>query len=222
MKVNTIIRGCNVKDDSETERELLEKRISEKVENIAVETKKNMLTLLEVFSDSMVKKIDEIEKYKEELRNEYDEKIKLLQREVKNTKNEVIDIGEELKEEGLKRVDKYLEDSKEEIKDLTLMIFEKIFHTEYRNLDNLDSLIKHELNAMEERKEIKISINKKLINTKDELEKLSSCFSEDERIVFKTHSKESLLLEIQNEKETLEYDFDKQLLKIKEVMKEFK
>lgn len=222
MKSNMIIRGCVVNDETETERELLEKRINEKVESVALETQKAMLQVMEAFTDIMKKKIDSIEEYKTELQAEYQENLNELKKEFDINKKNITTFNEQLKQDGLKKVDEYLEDSKEEIKELTLMLFEKVFRTEYKNIENLESLIKHELQVLEENKKIKVSINNDLIKNEEELEELSNKFPNNGKIDFKLHSKKDLLLEFKTEKETIEYDFKKQIDKISDIMRNFK
>ena len=222
MKSNMIIRGCVINDETETERELLEKRINEKVESVALETQKAMLQVMEAFTDTMKKKIDSIEEYKIELQAEYQENLNGLKKELDITKKNITAFNEQLKQDGLKKVDEYLEDSKEEIKELTLMLFEKVFRTEYKNIENLESLIKHELQVLEENKKIKVSINNDLIKNEEELKKLTDKFPNNGKIDFKLHSKEELLVEFKTEKETIEYDFKKQIDKISDIMRNFK
>lgn len=222
MKSNMIIRGCVINDETETERELLEKRINEKVESVALETQKAMLQVMEAFTDTMKKKIDSIEEYKIELQAEYQENLNGLKKELDITKKNITAFNEQLKQDGLKKVDEYLEDSKDEIKELTLMLFEKVFHAEYKNIENLESLIKHELQVLEENKKIKVSINNDLIKNEEELKKLTDKFPNNGKIDFKLHSKEELLVEFKTEKETIEYDFKKQIDKISDIMRNFK
>lgn len=221
MRKGTVLRGCIIDEERETEAQLLEKRVDKKVNEISAEVKKASLTLLNEFTNTMCNKIDSVEEHRTELNKEFDSTTTKLQYEVENCIKEIQEKHNELLKREEEQFLEYIRNCKEDIKELILILFKKFFYTEYQNPHNLNSLIEQGLRDLEESKNIKISIQRELLNkiTEEDIARLKRI--SEANLEFTSHTKENLLLEMKSERESLEYDFNKQLEKIKEIVVSF-
>lgn len=224
MKENTILRGCVFNEDVEfDEKKHTEERIAQKIDEIATDTKNAMYQLLEVFTSTMASKIENIENYKLELQQQYEQKINTLLNEVENERQNIIEINKNKAKENEQIINNEILKLRDDIKEMICILFEKFFYKEYKDISNLESLIVHELSKLEDRNKIKISINKALLDTPEELEILLADIEKTKKNPpVALHTSDTLFVEIKNEKETIEYDFKKQMDKIKETVLNFK
>lgn len=221
MKTGSIIRGCTLKEDIKKESELIEERVSAKVEEITFIAENKFDSLLSVFAEEMHKKINSLDKYKDELKDEYK---KQCERNINQNTKTIIDLETKYKEllnEQEKTMNSFIVDSQESVKELMLILFEKFFYHQYKDPKNLISVINEGLKQLEESKNIQVSLNKKLLSeiTNSEIEQIKE--SNGAEITFKSHSHDSLLLEFKSEQNNIEVDFNKQIDKIKDIIYSF-
>lgn len=221
MKTGSIIRGCILNEDAKKESELIEERVTAKVNEITSVAKEHCNSLLEVFAEEMHKKIGSLDKYKEELQSEY--KIACEKNNEQNSEiiKELEDKYLKVLKEQEKTMNLFIENAQDSVKELMLILFEKFFYTEYKKPENLISIIKEGLKQLEDSKKVQISLNERLLSeiTDSEIEQIKTLSSAE--LLFNSHSSDSLLLELKSEQNNIEVDFNKQIEKIKDVIYSF-
>lgn len=221
MKTGSIIRGCILKEDIKKESEIIEERATKKVEEISNAAKDNFNLLLGVFAEEMHKKITSLDEYKEELKDEYKKECEKNNEQNVKLIKELEDKYAKVLKEHEKVMNSFVENTQESIKELMLILFEKFFYSQYKEPENIISVIKEGLKQLEDSKTVQISLNEKLLSeiTDSEIEKIKEKSSSE--LIFKTHSTESLILELKSEQNNIEVDFNKQMKKIKDVIYSF-
>ena len=221
MKTGTILRGCTLNDEYKNEKEILAERMQSEIEELSQNTSLKFNKLLDVFAEEMRIKIESLDKYKYTLNSEYDTEKQKLKQEAENTIKKMKQEHDELIIKQENEFKAYLNTTQSLVKELMLILFEKFFFTQYKDPENLNSIIEEGLRQLEDNSKVQISLHRELFNTlsKGQIDKLNTNTNPELELV--SLNTDTLLIEMKSETENIEIDFEKQMKKISDAILTF-
>lgn len=216
MRPGTILRGYNYNEDS---KEIVKSTSLEEIEKISQEARETLDKKLEEYQNTLNTKIDDINKYKLEIEEEYKTHLNSQNEEFKALFDTINIDYSNLVQKLENNINDYISNLHQEVKDITLTLFEKFFFTQYKDMDNLDSLIQNSLRQLEDSSKIQISMADEYYKAYEEEKKEQVDKYKERNILFTSHNSDSLICEIKSEEGNIEIDFNNQIEKIKNLLK---